>query len=135
MFKFRNLLGVSIATIMMVILMTAGVSAHPVQQDTATPEATTVSTDTPVPTSAATDTPEPTMAATAAATTTVTATAVAPAVSPLATPSTTPISTPSTLPTTGGSDDGSAALSLLLIAAGAVILIGALGLATSRRTH
>ncbi len=135
MFKFRNLLGVTIATVMMVILMTAGASAHPALQDTATPEATTITTDTPAPTAAATDTPAPTIAATVAATSTVTPTAVAPAVSPLATPSATPVSTPSTLPTTGGSDDGSAALSLLLVVAGAVILVGVLGVTLSRRSR
>ncbi|HTP10138.1 MAG TPA: hypothetical protein VMP08_17915, partial [Anaerolineae bacterium] len=104
-----------------------GAAAHPAQQDTATPEVTIAATDTLVPTVAATDTPEPTVAATA--------TAVAPAVSPLATPSATPVSTPSTLPITGGSDDGTAAFSLLLIAAGAVILVGVFGLALSRRTR
>ena len=49
MFKFRNLLGVTIATIMMVALMTAGAAAHPAQQDTATPEVTIAATDTLVP--------------------------------------------------------------------------------------
>ena len=112
MFRSRNLVGVGIAVVML-ILMTSWASAQPAQQGTVTPVATT--------TPAAVATSEPTEIATA----------VAPAVSPLATP----IGTPSTLPTTGASDDGAAVLSLLLIAAGAAILIGILGLATSRRSH
>lgn len=139
MFKFRNLLVVGIGVMMLVFLMAPWASAQPFLQDTATPEATTfpsdtpapssVATDTPMPTTAATDTPEPTVAATA------TEAAVAPAVTPLSTPSATPISTPSTLPTTGGSDDGTAAMSLLLIGAGVVILAGLAGLAMSRRSR
>ena len=120
MIKFRNLLAVGIAVVMLVILTTPWASAQPFQQATGTPEATTLPTDTPAPTIAAT---------------TATVTSVAPAVSPLGTPSATPVSTPSTLPTTGGSDDGSAALSLLLMAAGAVILASLAGLAVSRRSH
>ena len=131
MLKFRSLLPVGIAVVMMAILTAPWVSAQPFQQATATPEATTLPSDTPAPTIAATDTPAPTIAATD------TITSVAPAVSPLATPRATPVgSTPSTLPTTGGSDDGSGALSLLLIAAGAVILVGLAGLlAVSRRSR
>ena len=122
MFKFRNLLGVGIAMVMMA-LMTGWAAAQPAQQGTVTPEPTTPPIDTPVPTIAAT---EPTTA-----TGTVTGTSVAPAVSPLATP----VGTPSTLPTTGASDDRAGAFSLVLIAAGAVILIGILGLSLSRRPH
>ena len=120
MFKSRNLLAVGIAVVAL-IFMTTWVSAQPLQQDTPTPEATIVSTETPVPTVAATNAPAPTEVATA----------VAPAVSPLATP----VGTPSTLPATGASDDGTAAFSLLLMAAGAVILISILGLAVSRRSR
>lgn len=118
MFKSRNLVAVGLAVVML-ILMTTWASAQPVQQGTVTPEATTAPGGTPVPTVSTSTTLTPTQIATA----------VAPAVSPLATP----IGTPSTLPTTGGSDDGSAALSLLLIAAGAVILISLVGLTMSRR--
>ncbi len=109
MLKSRNLLviGVILITLMAVTIPLA--SAQPVQQATTTPEATV----------AATDTPEATVAA--------------PAVSPLATPGVT--GTPSTLPTTGGSDDGAAALSLIVVALGALILLGAFGLAMSRRTR
>ena len=118
MFRFRNLVGVGIA-VAMLIFMTSWAAAQPVLQGTATPAPGTSPVETPVPTVAATDTPMPT------------ATAVAPAVTPQATPK----GTPSTLPTTGGSDDGTAAMSLLLVGAGAVILIGALGLALSRRSR
>ncbi len=110
MFRIRNLVGVGIALVML-ILMTSLASAQPVQQGTVTPVATTPP------------------AVTATLVPTQTATSVAPAVSPLATP----VGTPGTLPTTGGSDDGTAALSLVLVAAGAVILVGVLGLAMSRR--
>ena len=120
MFRFRNLVGIGIA-VAMLILMTSWAAAQPVLQGTATPEPGTSPVETPVPTVAATDTPMPTA----------TATAVAPAVTPQATP----VGTPSTLPKTGGSDDGTAAMSLLLVGAGAVILIGALGLALSRRSR
>ena len=140
MYKFRILLVAGIAVMVLVFLMAPWASAQPFLQDTATPEATTVpsdtpapsvvATDTPMPTTAATDTPEPTVAATA------TVAAVAPAVTPVGTPSATPASTPSTLPTTGGSDDGTAALSLLLIGAGVVIILASLaGLAVSRRSR
>jgi hypothetical protein len=129
MFKFRNLLAIGIAVVMLVIVTTPWASARPLQQATATPEATTLPTDTPAPTIAATDTPAPTIAASD------TVTPVAPAVSPLATPGATPVGTPSTLPATGGSDDGAAALSLLLMATGAVILAGLAGLAASRRSR
>ncbi len=137
MFKFRNLLVVGIAVVMAILMTTTWASAQPVQQGTVTPEATTPPTDTPVPTVSTTDTPAPTVAATEALTATATATAVAPAVSPLGTPVRigTPIGTPSTLPTTGASDDGTGVLSLLLIAAGAVILISILGLALARRSR
>ncbi len=130
MFKFRNLLVVGIAVMILVFLMAPLASARPFLQDTATPEATTLPSDTPAPSAVATDTPVPTVAATA------TEAAVAPAVSPLSTPSATPVSTPSTLPTTGGSDDGTAGLSLLLIGAGALIILASLaGLAVSRRSR
>ncbi len=119
MYKFRNLLVVGIAVMMLVFLMAPWAAAQPFQQATGTPEATTAATDTPVPTIAATATEA----------------SVAPAVSPLSTPSATPVSTPSTLPTTGGSDDGSAALSLLLMAAGAIILLSLAGFAVSRRSR
>jgi hypothetical protein len=127
MVKIRNLLVVSIAVVMMILMTSTWVSAQPVQQGTVTPEATTPPTDTPAPTVAATEAP----------TTTATATAVAPAVSPLGTPSQigTPIGTPSTLPTTGAGDDGTGVLSLLLIAVGAVILVSILGLTMSRRSR
>ena len=127
MFKLRNLLAVGSAILMMLILTTPWAAAQPVQQGTVTPEATIAATDTPVPT----DTLVPTVAATE--TMTATATSVAPAVSPLATP----VSTPSTLPTTGGSDDGTATASLLLVIAGVVILLGIIGAgaAMSRRTR
>ena len=128
MFRFRNLAGIGIA-VAMLILMTSWVAAAPNLQGTATPEPGTSPVNTPVATTAATDTPVPTVAATD--TPMPTATAVAPAVTPQATPQ----ATPSTLPTTGGSDDGTAALSLLLVVAGAVILAGALGLALSRRSR
>ncbi len=120
MFRFHNLVGIGIA-VAMLILMTSWAVAAPVLQatDTPTPGTSPVTTPTTVATEAATDTPMPT------------ATAVAPAVTPQATP----VSTPSTLPTTGGSDDGTAAFSLLLVAVGAVILVGALGLALSRRSR
>ncbi len=58
MFRFRNLLAVGLAVVMLV-LMTTLVSAQPVQQGTATPEATTLPSDTPVPTIAATGTSAP----------------------------------------------------------------------------
>ncbi len=122
MIKSRNLLVVGL-TLVMLILMTSWASAQPAQQATATPEVSVLPTDTPAPTSVPTE----------AATATIEATAVAPAVSPLATPGATPAATPSTLPTTGGSDDGTAALSLLLMAAGALILVSVLGMAISRR--
>ncbi len=131
MLKFRNLLVIGVTAALLVILTTSWAAAQPLQQttDTPTPEATTLPTDTPAPTIAATDTPAPTIAATAEVT------SVAPAVSPLSTPSATPVGTPSTLPTTGGSDDGSAALSLLLMGAGAIILASVAGLAVSRRSR
>jgi hypothetical protein len=119
MFKVRNLLGVGIAIVTMLALTTAGAFAQPAQQATATPEATA--------------TIEATVAATqvATSTATLTPTSVAPTVSPRPTA----ISTPSTLPTTGGSDDGTAALSLFVLAVGAVLLLGGFGLALSRRPH
>ena len=67
----------------------------------------------------ATATPEATTAATVAAT----------AVSPTETA----ISTPSTLPTTGGSDGGAAILGLVVVAVGALMVVGAVGLIMSRR--
>ena len=129
MFRVRNLIGVGVAMILMLALTTAGVLAQPVQQGTATPEATATleatatveATQVVTPTETSVPTVEPT------------ATSVAPAVSPLATP--TAVSTPGTLPTTGGSDDGTAALSLLVVAVGAVLILGAFTLALSRRTH
>ncbi len=140
MFRSRNLLAIGIAVVAL-ILMTTWVSAQPLQQDTPTPEATTVSADTPVPTvsvsdtplptTSATDTPMPTVVATDTPAPTAAATAIAPTVSSPATP----VGTPSTLPTTGASDDGTAAFSLLLMAAGAVILVSILGLAVSRRSR
>ncbi len=117
MFKLRNLLAVGIAVLLLMAVMIPLAGAQPVQQ----------ATDTPVPTVADTATPE------------ATATSVAPAVSPLATPSTgagttsSPVSTPSTLPTTGGSDDSAVMLSLLAIVMGVAVLLGAAGLAVSRR--
>jgi LPXTG-motif cell wall-anchored protein len=108
------------------IFMTTWVYAQPLQQqDTPTPEATTIPSDTPVPTLVET------VAPTTTATATATVTAVAPAVSSLATP----VATPSTLPQTGASDDNMAALSMLLMAAGVVILISLLGFAIARRSH
>ncbi len=123
MFKIRNLLGVGMAVMVMLALTTAGAFAQPAQQATATPEATA--------------TIEATVAATqiATATATLTPTSVAPAVSPLATPRPTAVSTPSTLPTTGGSDDGTAALSVLVLALGVLLLMGGFGLALARRPH
>jgi hypothetical protein len=128
MFKLRNLLGVSIAVVMMILMSATWVSAQPMQQETATPEPTVLPTDTPSPTVAPTET----------VTATATVTAVAPAVSPLSTPDptiATPVGTPSTLPTTGASDDSNGIFGLLLIVAGAVILLGILGLTMARRTR
>ncbi len=48
------------------------------------------------------------------------------------TPSATAVSTPSTLPVTGASDDGTAALSLILVALGVGLLLSALGFAFAR---
>ncbi len=79
-----------------------------------TVEATTVSTTTAV-------TPEATVASSAGVTST--------------TPSATPVGTPSTLPVTGGSDDGAAGASIILLALGAVLLLGAFSLASARRSH
>ena len=127
MFKLRNLLAVGIAVLLLMAVMIPLAGAQPVQQ----------ATDTPVPTVADTATPEATAVTTA--TLEPTATSVAPAVSPLATPSTgassssSPVSTPSTLPTTGGSDDSAVMLSLLAIVMGVAVLLGAAGLAMSRR--
>ena len=123
MFKVRNLLGVGSAIMVMLALTTAGAFAQPALQATVTPEATA--------------TIEATVTATqvATSTATLTPTSVAPTVSPLATPRPTAISTPSTLPTTGGSDDGTAALSLFVLAVGVVLLLGGFGLALSRRPH
>ena len=123
MFKVRNLLGVGIAVVVMLAIVTTGVFAHPVQQATVTPEATAAATEVMTPT----ETLTPTEVSSPAS--------VAPAVSPLATPQATIVGTPSTLPTTGGSDDGSAALSFLVLALGAVILLGVASVALSRRTR
>ncbi|MBI5567540.1 MAG: hypothetical protein HY870_21755 [Chloroflexi bacterium] len=91
----------------------AGVFARPAQQATVTPVATVAATQVVTPT----ETLVPTAVSTA--------TSVAPAVSPLA--------TPGTLPQTGASDEGTAALSLLVAVVGALLLLGAFGLALSRR--
>lgn len=119
MLTIRNLLGVGIAVVLMLALTTAGAFAQPMQQATATPEATVTveATQVVTPTETLTPTLEPSP------------TSVAPAVSPLATPE----ATPATLPTTGGSSDGTAGLSLLALGIGAVLILGALGLAWSRR--
>jgi hypothetical protein len=137
MFRIRNLLGVSIAVVVMLAIMTTGVFAHPAQQATVTPEATTVDTVTPEATLADTATPEATIVPTVVMTPTAIAspTSAAPAISPLATPKATIVGTPSTLPTTGGSDDGMAVLSLVMLALGAVLLLGAAGTAWSRRAR
>ncbi len=122
MFKSRVSLAIVLSLVMMMMFALPLAWAQPAQQGTATPAPTVAATDTPVPTEAVTPTLEPT------------ATSVAPAVSPLATPkSPTAASTPSTLPTTGGSDDGTAALGMLAIVAGAVLLIGMYGIVRSRR--
>jgi hypothetical protein len=65
----------------------------------------------------ATATPEATMAATAVS------------------PTETAISTPSTLPTTGSSDGSAAILGLVVVAGGALMVVGAVGLIMSRRTR
>jgi hypothetical protein len=138
MFRIRNLLGVSIAVVVMLAIMTTGVFAHPAQQTTATPEATAVDTVTPEATLGDTATPEATIATpTATITPTIvpSPTSVAPAVSPLATPKATIVGTPSTLPTTGGSDDGAAVVGLLALTLGAMLLLGAAGVARSQRTR
>ena len=105
MFKFRQLLALGIAAVMLMAVMIPWASARPAQQDTPTPEATIAATEV--------------------------MTSEAPAVSPLATPE----STPSTLPTTGGNNDMGAALGLILLALGALVLFGAFGLAMSHRSH
>jgi len=111
MFKSRNLLAIGIALVMLAAFMIPLTSAHPAQQETATPEATM----------AATEMPEATVAATV--------------VSPIATSdaTATAISTPSTLPTTGGSDGGTAVLGLIVAAVGVLMVVGAVGLVLSRR--
>jgi hypothetical protein len=107
MFKFRNLLATGIALVMLAAFMIPLTAAQPAQQATATPEATI----------AATETPEATMVATAVS------------------PTETVISTPSTLPTTGSSDGGAAILGLVVVAVGALMVVGAVGLVMSRRTR
>ncbi len=121
MLKFRNLLAVGLAIVMLMAVMIPLTAAQPAQQGTATPEATTVATSTPEATLTATVEPSPTSAA--------------PAVSPLATPAATAVGTPSILPKTGGENDGAAALGGIVLALGALILLGAFGLALSRRTR
>lgn len=113
MFKVRNLLGVGIAVVVMLAFTAAGVFAQPAQQATATPAATVAATQVVTPT------------ATLVPTAVSTATVVAPAVSPLA--------TPATLPKTGASDGGTAALSLFVAVVGALLILGAFGLAMSQR--
>ena len=53
---------------------------------------------------------------------------------PGATAAATLVSTPSTLPATGGSDNGAATLGLIVLAVGALMVVGAVGLVMSRRT-
>ncbi len=117
MLKTRNLLALGITLVLLMAFMIPLAAAQPAQQATATPEPTLAATETPAATEAVTPTE----------------TSVAPAVSPLATPIATPVSTPGTLPTTGGSDDGMAALGTMVIVLGALLLLGAFGLALSRR--
>jgi hypothetical protein len=111
MLKTRNLLAVAVILVMMMAVMIPLTAAQPAQQAT------------PTPTTAGPITGTATVAAPGAA---VTGTAV---VSPTA------VGTPGTLPTTGGSDDGSANLGLILLALGALILFGVFGIAMSRRTE
>lgn len=77
----------------------------------------------------------PTIEATSVPTTTAATPTVASSAGVTATtPTATPVSTPSTLPVTGGSDDDAAALSLILIALGVMLLlVGALGFARHPR--
>ncbi len=99
--------------------------------EAATPSASIV---TEAPTTAA-GAAAPTVAATAESTATPEATVASSAAVTATTPAATAVSTPSTLPVTGASDDGTAALSLVLIALGVVLLFGVLGLAFARREH
>lgn len=124
MFKSRNLLVVSLVLISMMVFLIPLAAAQPAMQATETPEptATVEATVTPM----ATSTTEATVVPDA------TSTAIAPVVSPVATA----VGTPSTLPTTGESDGNTAALALLVLAVGALIIVGAIGLAAaSRRTQ
>jgi hypothetical protein len=110
MFKFRNLLAIGLALVMLAAFMIPLTSAQPAQQATETPEATA------------------------------TATVVSPIATPEATamvvsPTATAISTPGTLPTTGGRDGGAAILSLIVVAVGALMVVGGVGLVMSRRTR
>ncbi len=112
MFKSRNLLAVSLVLISMMVFLIPLAAAQPAMQ--------------------ATETPEPTATVEATVTPMATSTAIAPVVSPVATA----VGTPSTLPTTGESDGNTAALALLVLAVGALIIVGAIGLAAaSRRTQ
>jgi len=106
MFKFRQLLTVGTAFVVLMALMIPFAAAQPAQQATATPGATTAATQ---PAQQATATPGATAAATL-------------------------VSTPSTLPATGGSDDGAATLGLIVLVVGALMVVGAVGLVMSRRT-
>lgn len=122
MFKSRILLTLGVSLVMLLMALPIA-QAQPAQQTTVTPEPTVAVTSTPAATETLTSTLGPT------------ATSVAPAVSPLGTPQPTAIGTPSTLPKTGGSDDGMAVFGVLVIIAGVALLLGALGLALSRRSQ
>ena len=90
MFKFRQLLTVGTAFVVLMALMIPFAAAQPAQQATATPGATAAATL---------------------------------------------VSTPSTLPATGGSDNGAATLGLIVLVAGVLTIVGAVGLVMSRRTR
>ena len=125
MFKSRNLLVIGIVLVMLAAFMIPLASAQPAQQATETPEATATVSETPEATVTASETPEATLAATTVASPTITATTA---------PTATAVSTPSTLPTTGGSDNGATTLGLIVLAVGALMVVGGVGLVMSRRT-
>src|SRR5512143_3290863 len=116
MMKLRNLLVIGALIMALLIVAAPTTSARPAQQDTATPEATLMTTESPLMTPAATtESGAPAMEGTS----------VAPGVSPLG--------TPSTLPTTGASDDAGRTTTLIVLGIVAVIVIALIGLAVSRR--